>query len=384
MNNTLCSGAWTDINLDFANREIRHCTKSAVDPFPTKLTIEFFNNSPRIKKTREDLLNGIQAFDCALCWNDYKLTGNAYRDFKNKWTSLDDINPQINFIEISLDNLCDLSCIYCNEFSSSKIASEKKVKNTKNPQIKDDLKVFILFLEDLAKRQEKISLGFLGGEVTYSKNFFYFVHELLKNEILFKTNLIFSILTNCNSNELAMSKITSLFDQMPNNWQVNVSVSNESTDSDAELIRYGLSWDRFIKNFTTYYQHEKIKSLSITPTLTIFTVKTFPNFVKTMLDLILKLGNNKPFKIFGNWVQHPKILNPVYSNPNYKESISDLKNYVKTTNVIKNNNDFIKFLDKLEDRVGSLALDEAKLDEFLSNLAKQKIDNRIFELKKLL
>jgi MoaA/NifB/PqqE/SkfB family radical SAM enzyme len=384
VNNTLCSAAWTDINLDFANRVIRHCTKSAGEPFPETLTIDFFNNSDRINQTRNDLLNGIQALDCRLCWNDYKLTGNAYRDFKNKWASKNDVNSQINFIEISLDNLCDLSCIYCNEFSSSKIASEKKVKNTKNPQIVQDLQVFVLFLEDLARKQEKISLGFLGGEVTYSKNFFYFVNELLKNDVLVKSNLSFSILTNCNSNETAMKKIISLFDQMPNNWQINVSISNESIKEHSELIRYGLSWDRFVKNFITYYQHKKIKALSVTPTLTVFTVRTFPDFITTMIDLVLDLGNSKPFKVFGNWVQHPAILNPVYSNANHKELIANLKNYVKTTNVIKNNEDFIKFLDKLEDRIGSLQLDEEKLDDFLVRLAEQKSDNTILELKKLL
>jgi hypothetical protein len=75
-----------------------------------------------------------------------------------------------------------MSCIYCDEVASSKIASEKKVNNSKNPKLDEDLKVFVEFLETVAKKQKDINLSFLGGEVTYSKKFFYFVEQLLEND----------------------------------------------------------------------------------------------------------------------------------------------------------------------------------------------------------
>jgi hypothetical protein len=105
MNKTLCSSAWTDINLDFANRTIRHCCKSLEVPFPETLTVDFFNNSERINQTRKDLLNGIQTPDCIRCWDDYKSTSTAYRDFKNEWGLYSKVNNKIEFIEIFLDNL---------------------------------------------------------------------------------------------------------------------------------------------------------------------------------------------------------------------------------------------------------------------------------------
>lgn len=383
MSKTLCSAAWTDINLDFANRTIRHCCKSLDIPFPETLTVDFFNSSDRIRKTRYDLLTDVQTPDCIRCWDDYKLTGNAYRDFKNEWKSTNDFSTKISFIEVFLDNLCDMSCIYCDEVASSKIASERKIKNSKNLKAEDDLKVFVEFLETVAKQQDEINLSFLGGEVTYSKKFFYFVDELLKNETLFKSSVQFSILTNCNSSDAAMLKTISLFNKMPDNWYVNVSISNESVGSAAELVRYGLSWERFVRNFKIYYQHNKVGSLLIAPTLTIFTVKTFPDFIKTMTDIVVELGNNKTFKVFGNWVLSPEILNPVYAKSEYKSMIRDLKDYVVDTNVITNT-DFIKFLEKLENRIGSLELDHNKLDKFLTELTEQKLDNNIWKLKDLL
>ena len=384
MNKTLCSAAWTDINLNFANRTIRHCCFQTTEPFPEKLTIDFFNNSTEVQKTRNDLLSGIETPRCKICWDDYKLTGAAYRDLKNKWIDKKDYNEKIKHIEIFLDNLCDMSCIYCDETASSKIASEKKIKNIKNLQIDNDLKVFVSFLEDLAKKQNSFNLSFLGGEVTYSKSFFNFVEQLLENKILIETNIEFSILTNCNSSDAAMLKIISLFNRMPNNWYITVAISNESAEDAIEIIRYWLSWDRFIKNFKTYYQSKRINSLLIAPTLTIFTTKTFPNFIKKIINLIIEMGNNKNFNIVGNWVTYPDILSPAYSNPEYKKLIAELKEYINTTNVIKNNKNFIIFLEKLESKIGSLKINDEELDEFLAKLAEQKSDNKLLELKKLL
>jgi MoaA/NifB/PqqE/SkfB family radical SAM enzyme len=383
MNNTLCSAAWTDMNIDFTSRTIRHCCKSLEVPFPETLTVDFFNNSKRINQTRTDLLNGIQSPDCVRCWDDYSLTGNAYRDFKNEWCSHSDVTQKIEFIEIFLDNLCDMSCVYCDEVASSKIASEKKINNPKNPKIDEDLSVFFDFLETVAKHQDEINLSFIGGEVTYSKKFFYFVEQLLENDILLKSNVNFSILTNCNSSDAAMLKIISLFNKMPEHWYVHVSISNESTGATAELVRYGLSWDRFLRNFKMYYQHRKVDAVLIAPTLSIFTVKTFPDFIKTIIDIIIELGNTKTFKVTGNWILFPEILNPVYAKAEYKSSINDLKNFVTEVGVIRNPN-FITFLEKLEHRIGSLELDHSRLYDFLEELAEQKSDNNIWKLKDLL
>jgi hypothetical protein len=180
-----------------------------------------------------------------------------------------------------------------------------------------------------------------------------------------------------------MLKILALFNKMPAHWYVSVSISNESGGSATELVRYGLSWERFIRNFKIYYQHSKVGALLIAPTLSIFTIKTFPDFIKTMIEIVIELGNSKSFKIIGNWILFPEILNPVYAKAEYKSSINDLKNFVISSGVIRNAN-FVTFLEKLEHRIGSLELDHNRLDEFLEELVEQKSDNNIWKLKDLL
>ncbi len=384
MNNTLCSAAWTDININFGERNIRHCCKSVEIPFPKTLSVDFFNDSLRIKKTRSDLVSGIQTEDCISCWNDYKKTGTAYRDFKNKWKSTKDINTVVNNIEIILDNLCDMSCVYCDEFGSSRIATEKNLNNRLFVAKNRDLDVFVEFLKSLANKQTQLNISFSGGEVTYSKQFFYFVEKLIADNKLKEIPISFSFLTNGNTLEKNMQKIDLLLQHIPENWYIIVGMSCETIGKSAELIRYGLSWDRFLHNFKVYYNHSKVNTMVLSPTLNIFSVREFPLFVKTIDDIANEFNNNKKINIIGNWVTHPHILNPCYSSAKYKTEISNLKNFIIDSHVINNKDNLINFLEKLNQKIGSIELDNEELDNWLLNLAKQKKDNRVLDLKKLL
>lgn len=384
MNNTLCSAAWTDININFGERNIRHCCKSVEIPFPEILTVDFFNESLRIKKTRSDLVAGIETEDCISCWNDYKKTGTAYRDFKNEWKSKKDISNVVKNIEIILDNLCDMACVYCDEFGSSRIAAEKKLLNKINVAKKNDLDVFVKFLIELSKTQNELNLNFSGGEVTYSKQFFYFVEQLITNHNFKEIPTSFSFLTNGNTLEKNMQKMDLLMRQIPENCYVTVGMSCETIGKSAELIRYGLSWERFLHNFKIYYNHPKVHMLLLSPTLNIFSVKEFPLFVKTIIDIANECNSDKKINIIGNWVTTPDILNPCYSDENNKIEIQELMNFVDSCNILNNKNGFINFLKKLEKKIGSVELDIKKLDEWLFNLSKQKKDNSVLDLKKLL
>ena len=86
MNNTICSGAWTDVNINFFDRFVRHCCRANEEFFPNKLDSKFFNQSQGVTDRRIDLINGKQHHQCSKCWKDYETTGTAYRDIKNKKT----------------------------------------------------------------------------------------------------------------------------------------------------------------------------------------------------------------------------------------------------------------------------------------------------------
>ena len=58
--NTFCSKAWSDVNIDFAQRNVRHCCKSVEEVMPQQLDATFFNASPGILERREALQAGVE------------------------------------------------------------------------------------------------------------------------------------------------------------------------------------------------------------------------------------------------------------------------------------------------------------------------------------
>ena len=379
MNNTLCSRSWTDVNIDFFNGSVRHCCKSQEEKLPKNLTIDFFNNSSSIKNRRIDSLNNIQNKQCITCWDDYKFTGTAHRDHYNRWDSNTDVVDKINFIEIKLDNICDMSCVYCGEYSSSKIAKEKN-KLIKSEIKKNNLEIFLNWLTTINLTDTNIS--FLGGEPSVSPNFYYFM-ERLKNIPI--KNLSISFMTNANCSNKSLNKMFKLFDSLPIDWKINVVISNESK-LPSELIRWGLNWERFEKNFIQINNNERINYLSLCPTISIFSIKHMYDYFEWVLH---NLNLNKRFLITGNEIVNPFelcISNCPTSYKHYVDKCIELfSNNKQVFNVKKYDFLYVKnWMNILKQKIGTTHQDLDKLDIWFDKMYEQKKDKNVYKLKGLL
>ena len=385
MNNTICSGAWTDININFFDRFVRHCCRANEEFFPHELNSTFFNQSQGVVDRRIDLINGKQHHQCSKCWKDYETTGTAYRDIKNEWTTINDVSDKIKTIEIFLDNTCDMSCVYCCPNDSSKIAREQGI-SFKNSIIQNDIDEFFIWLKTI--QLDNIGINFLGGEVTASKNFYNFV-ERLKMSI--SADIHIGILTNCNTNQNNMNKIINCFDNLPSNWDINLSISNESVQP-SKLIRWGLNWDKFSKNFETYLNHPKINYICLSPSPSIFSIKYMYEYFEWVFEIVKK--TNKKCMVFGNWVQNPGVLDPARCKKDYKIYIDRLENlFLSNEDIFKSGPDTdktgsvtfaIKWLKKLKNRIGTVEPKLDELDEWFNEMYMFKKDKQIYNLKQYL
>jgi sulfatase maturation enzyme AslB (radical SAM superfamily) len=385
-NKTLCSAAWTDLNVDFANQTIKHCCMMRNEKFPEHLYDEFWNNSKQIQETRNDLLNGIEAPACSYCWSNNNTNSSRYRDIKNRWKTEKDFNTEIKNIEITLDNLCDMSCVYCFEDTSSRIAQEKGIPEAIKTKPKTEyIDSFINFLVKLAKTQS-VSISFSGGEITYSKNFFSFINKLLSIPELYNAEMYISVITNCNSLEKNQKKMINLLDHFPKNWNFDIAISNESTGNVTELVRYGLNWDRFQTNYKEYISHPRINSVIFAPAFSIFTVKDMYNYFEFVIKEADKLGNKVKVSMFGNWIQNPKELDPAQLPDSYKSFVIQTKNlFSEYKHLFGKNFDFsINSLTVLENRIGTKKLNESDLKEWINNTATIKKDSNVQNLWSLI
>ena len=377
-NKTLCSKAWTDINISFSKQELRHCCKSTHEKFPENITSNFFNNSPGIVKRRQDLMTGIENTQCNSCWKSYCETGTAYRDYNNKWQTLDEINGNLEIIEVMLDNLCDMSCIYCSEHSSHKIAQELGLANKVQTPMEAHYKIFLDWLSTI---DYEYLLSFLGGELTYSKNFYKFL-TLLINDTRFKNKKIhLSLMTNGNTLTSQLDKFFTLYKQIPDSWNLMIFFSNEAKGELSEIVRWGLNWNTYVENFRRYLSHDRIQIIGLCPTLSLFTVDSAAEYLSWAFDTIRKY--DKKVLVTGNWVDGDTILSPSYS--------TNIKAAKSIRQVVERNQDL--FFDKkwyencltwtaqLEKIINTTSYTQPELDDFLNNMALQKRSEKIYKLR---
>jgi len=380
---TACSKSWTDVNVDFKRGTIGHCCKSVYYDFPDEYTSEFYN-SEHIQKRRQDTLNGIQHPDCESCWNDINNGVTPFKDWMNEWDNFVDAKPtepQINYIEVDLDNTCDLSCLYCSADASSKIAQEEGIKGIDNTREKD-IKNFKLWLKDTVNNSKShITISFLGGEPTASKLFYELIDYIMT---LDTTDVTIQMTTNCNSKAHLFKKLLNAMDKCQCKWQINIS--NESFKDDSTLIRYGLDWDRFEQNLRTYASHKKVKYISFDATMTSIALPTFSKYIEWIFDTMSDYGppNGKPFGIIGDAVYWPDELDVAILPESFKTYMDQVIKIVKENqlpNYTTKENTLV-FLEAIKTRIGSnyQADYTSTIEQFLEIKQKYKKTDKLMKL----
>ena len=327
MKSTYCSKSWTDINIDFESRTIKHCCKAEVYNFPEVLTEEFIANSARIQQRRLQSLANVAHSDCNSCWQDYDKGQSAYRDWANRWDDNFILHNQhslnsdryINYIEIKTDRTCDMSCIYCSSWSSSKIAQEQ---NEPYPDLtnENDYVVFKSWIRNYISRKDllnnQIVFIFLGGEPTASERFYElvdYIEQCAEENPDKKIRL--EICTNANSKPFLMNKVIDRMNTSSLKWAIGVS--NESYGRNAELIRHGLSWQRFSENFKRYIEHPNTELIVMSPTVNAFSLKSFHQYIDWVFEQFRLYAPNKEFTWYGNFTSYPDSMDIAHLPKSY-------------------------------------------------------------------
>ena len=393
-NDFYCSKSWTDINIDFENRTVRHCCKTSPYDFPDVLDVEFISNSDKIKSRRQLSMEGIQHEDCQSCWNDYAIGKSAYRDWANRWThdfvanhKIDSNDRYVHYIEIKPDRICDMSCIYCSAYSSSKIAQEEGVIYL-NKTDDRDYNTFKKWISNFLNRKDlqhtQIIFVFLGGEPTASEKFYELTEYIEQQAVLHEhLNVRLEICTNANSKKFLMDKIIDKMDRSRLNWAIGIS--NESYGRDAELIRYGLNWQRFCQNFKTYIQHPKTELIVLSPTINIFSLKTFGDYVTWVFDQFKNLAPHKEFTWYGNFISWPNEMDISALPPSYKIYVENAEEIFKKN--LDNpqwqyQDNFLEFIKQVKTRIGQNYQENYRdiARDFLEKKQKIKKANYLLEL----
>lgn len=377
-NRTACSKSWTDVNINFKKRKLGHCCASVYHDMPDDITPMFFSNNELIQQRRQDTLNNIQHSDCVECWDDIKSGNTPFKDWMNKWDNFDSAKPdepQVTYIEMELDNICDLSCLYCSPEHSSKIAQEEGVKVV-NKFTETDLEVYKQWMTDTVNNsQTQIDIAFLGGEPTATKVFY----DMIDHIALLDNIAEVQVTTNGNTKDFLFKKFIDAMDKSKSQWSIHLS--NESYNQDSSLIRYGLDWERFESNLRTYAQHPKVDRILFDVAMNNVALPTFPKYVQWIHDVMSEY--NKPFSITGTAVSCPEELDVKILPTSFKKNIDQTVQITKQYSLSHHEQDrTLEFLETIHKRIGS-GYKENYIDivqEFLEEKQEYKKTNKLLSL----
>lgn len=261
-----------------------------------------FHNTPEKIRDRKVMLDGHwPGHGCESCRDVELVGGYSERNFQ---LTVPDVYPQELdedltqahvdpvVLEVFFNNTCNLACIYCKPFLSSKIESEDKKFGTSlahwandneynTNQYKNLEPLFWEWIETGYKKLQRIQV--LGGEPFYQDSFF----KLLD---FFEThpnpNLEFNIVSNLMVKE---SLLTSTIDRVKKLVATNkikrfeILASIDCWGPAAEYIRSGLDCNKFDKNIK-YILEQKFITTGISATISNLSINSMPDLVKKLVE----------------------------------------------------------------------------------------------------
>tara|TARA_R110001592_G_scaffold97925_1_gene280030 strand:- start:1523 stop:2695 length:1173 start_codon:yes stop_codon:yes gene_type:complete len=237
---TMCSAPWRGLHIR-TNGDISTCCAGKPLGNVHNDRFEDVLNSDTIREVRQSIKDGKLHDDyCSYCINIKKQNLRCEVDWHN------DVNQGFAVDKVGLDyefptlfdarwnNTCNSSCLYCDEFQSSKWASIKKSENfsktiTQKQYLND-------YFRSNSKNWKTVSL--VGGEPL-----------MIKENLLILENcsedVPIEIITNLSS-DLSTSKV---FEKLKTFKKVRWHISFDNVEENYNYVRQGSDWGQLVENF---------------------------------------------------------------------------------------------------------------------------------------
>ena len=237
---TFCPAPWTSLNIDQAG-EVSPCFH-CVDMIGNnkQMTIQEIIQGPKVTSMKEAMSRGEWHPGCSWCKRLEETTGTSGRTVRHADPdTLAAIDADTDFFKlehlvVNWSNLCNLTCVYCNDQTSTAWQSVKKIPINHVKNEHEDL-------IELAKTQghniQGLSLG--GGEPLLQKGLDVFLSYIdsSKVRVMVTTNLSMEITTN---------PIYQILKTWPKvEWMVSFDNANKEK---FEYVRDRANWEQFVKN----------------------------------------------------------------------------------------------------------------------------------------
>jgi len=331
---TACQSKWTWSTIWLNQAESSSCHR--VKSWPIDINnFSNFHNLPQKIQDRERMLQGLwpeSGRGCEYCKNIEDAGGWSDRQHNNELGGHNPPELKINInathvtpkiIEIFAQNICNLSCIYCNENLSSKWESEIRVygplenilggryiKKRPNNFTEKLYNEFLIWLENNIQNLTRLHL--LGGETFIQHSLMEDVFDIIER----KPNpfLQLNIFSNFNAPKKYFYNYIDRIKKYAKEGNIgrfDLTCSVDCWGKEAEYVRSGLNLDLLEEYFEyAVNQSEDWLWLNVNQTISCMTIKTMP-------ELIDKINKYSFYRHIGHYFQfvdgfdyqHPQIYN---------------------------------------------------------------------------
>jgi len=335
ISSSFCAAKWYNATIWLSNGRTASCHHPVAHSIPVdsiQKNCKALHNTEHKKEQRRLMIEGSRPQECTYCWRvEDNNEPNIFSDriYKSQIYSDDDINKlkqlpwdqdiDLKTLEISFDNLCNLSCTYCNpEFSStwsSDITTDGPYQNIQTPgastythsadftlplNSKDENIYIEKFFEwyNLSLKDSLQELRVTGGEPTRSPHFWKLLEHCVDTKFDFATN-----------SNLIMSdqRLNTLIEAAGRFRKFDLYTSCESYGKHAEFVRHGLKYDIWRKNLIEFATRAKYHSIYIMMTISALSVWTIVPFMEDILKLRRMFNNSQLFGLSLNILRFPSF-----------------------------------------------------------------------------
>ena len=251
-------------------------------------------NSPSFNKLRLDMLKGDKLpGTCIRCERFEKVGAGSYRDFARRRFSkyidvIDETNEdgsldeyKLRFLNIRFSNHCNMSCLTCGpSWSTAWYKNAWWLQKEGKPnlmQLEDNIKGD--FWDQIKPQLHNVSrIYFTGGEPMMMPDHWKILLYLIEKGLQDKVELHY----NTNLSQLKFGKYDVL-DLWSKFKHVDLGISIDGVEKDAELIRWGTKWEEIKQNVHKIRKLPNVR-YQIDSVISILNIYHLPKMEKYLLD----------------------------------------------------------------------------------------------------
>lgn len=318
LSQTMCTAKWLQSTLHLHNGFTHSCHHPTPHKIPLK-ELEYpsaLHNTKFKKSQRALMLEGKRPKECNYCWNIEDLgpqyySDRTYKSANEEWSvpflekvkqagAQQNIDP--SYLEVSFSNACNFKCVYCSPEVSSKWMEEIKTHGSmklskfnmhdlnylkKTGKVPYGVKEENPYVESFWKWWPQLykslnTFRITGGEPLLTKDTWKVFDYIEKNP---RKDLSFVINSNLGVTDALIDKLIESTCRVADKVKsFYIYTSLESTHKQAEYTRFGLDYEKFIKNVNRYLSETPCK-LHFMVTFNILSLSTFEDFLTTVCSL---------------------------------------------------------------------------------------------------